>query len=458
MVIDIYEHRKTELKRQERVKELRCLYGISEFLAKSEMPSDELIQNIVSLILPAMTFPPICAANIIIEGKVYGTENFREATPVLSQVILMDGYQVGLIQVRYLEAREDQDEGPFLEEEHCLLVTIANQSSSLLAKTRVQNYENFRTHVLEHLVRDETLPVMLDAIVRELERMNPAMWCSILLLDVEGKCLKLGAAPSLPGFYNEAIDGLEIGNGVGSCGTAAFTGVRVVVEGIVSHTFWVPDKEFAERAQLGACWSQPILASSGKVLGTFAIYHHPPQKPTESEFALIEQYAYFTGLAIEKCLDTQRLRILSAAIEQSPVTTVITDEEGTMEYVNPKFTATTGYTALEAIGQNPRILSSGDRTESESRELRETMLSGMDWHGVFHNSKKIGELYWESAVLSPVKDKYGNSIHFLAIKEDITERKKMEAELILSREEALDAKRSKSEFLSSMSNEGNDGK
>jgi len=126
-----------------------------------------------------------------------------------------------------------------------------------------------------------------------------------------------------------------------------------------------------------------------------------------------------------------KLRTLSVAIEQSPVTVVITDIAGNIEFVNPKFTQATGYTAEEAIGKNPRVLKSGQMPSSTYKELWDTILAGRDWHGIFHNRRKNGELYWESAVISPVKDQEGVITHFLAVKEDITERKAMEGKLRL---------------------------
>ena len=125
------------------------------------------------------------------------------------------------------------------------------------------------------------------------------------------------------------------------------------------------------------------------------------------------------------------LRTLSVAIEQSPVTTVITDLAGNIVFVNPKFTEMTGYMAEEAIGQNPRILKSENKSNLEYKELWDTLLSGQNWHGFFHNKKKNGELYWESAVISPVKNEQGGITHFLAVKEDITERKRLQEELEL---------------------------
>jgi diguanylate cyclase (GGDEF)-like protein len=126
------------------------------------------------------------------------------------------------------------------------------------------------------------------------------MLCSILLLDSEGKHLLQGAAPSLPDFYNSAIDGIEIGDGVGSCGTAAFRGERVIVNDIATHPHWAAYKDLAARAGLGSCWSQPVLSSTGQVLGTFAIYHHNANTPTQYDLSIIEQTARLASIAIER--------------------------------------------------------------------------------------------------------------------------------------------------------------
>lgn len=142
------------------------------------------------------------------------------------------------------------------------------------------------------------------------------------------------------------------------------------------------------------------------------------------------------------------LQTLSIAIEQSPVATVITDLAGNIVFVNPKFTETTGYSAEEAIGKNPRILNSGIKPKTEYEELWDTILSGKNWRGVFHNIKKNGELYWESAVISPVKNQEGVITHFLAVKEDITQRIKAEDEIKRKNEELIKIDSEKDKFFS----------
>ncbi len=123
------------------------------------------------------------------------------------------------------------------------------------------------------------------------------------------------------------------------------------------------------------------------------------------------------------------LRKLFQAIEQSPASVVITNVSGRIEYVNPKFTETTGYTYAEAAGKNPRILKSGHTDTAEYSQLWETISAGNVWRGEFHNKKKNGELFWELASIAPVRDGRGNVTHYVAVKEDITERKATEDRL-----------------------------
>lgn len=131
----------------------------------------------------------------------------------------------------------------------------------------------------------------------------------------------------------------------------------------------------------------------------------------------------------------QELRKLQRAAEHSPVSVVVTDAEGIIEYVNPKFAQLTGYSVEESIGQNPRILQSGQTPTETHTDLWKTILSGHEWRGVFINKKKDGVIYWEDAWISPIKGPSGDITHFVAVKEDITSRLKAEKELSALTEE-----------------------
>jgi PAS domain S-box-containing protein len=123
------------------------------------------------------------------------------------------------------------------------------------------------------------------------------------------------------------------------------------------------------------------------------------------------------------------LRRLSMAVEQSPASVVMTDPQGNITYVNRKFVESSGYEAAEVVGKNPKFLKSGFTTAEDYRELWRTIKAGEEWRGVFHNRKKTGELYWESAVIRPIEDHTGAITHFLGLKEDITEKLAMEGQL-----------------------------
>jgi PAS domain S-box-containing protein len=130
----------------------------------------------------------------------------------------------------------------------------------------------------------------------------------------------------------------------------------------------------------------------------------------------------------------EKFRKLSRAVEQSPVSIVITDTDGSIEYANPKTFQTTGYTLEELMGQNPRVLKSGETNSSEYSELWQLISSGKEWRGLFHNRRKNGELYWESSNISPITDSDGKITHYVAVKEDVTEKKAIEKALIESEE------------------------
>lgn len=122
----------------------------------------------------------------------------------------------------------------------------------------------------------------------------------------------------------------------------------------------------------------------------------------------------------------EQLRELSCAVEQSPSTVIITDADGVIQYVNPKFVQLTGYTPEEAVGKTPRILKSGKTPPEEYRRLWNTITSGNEWQGELINRKKNGEFYWENTRIAPIKDSTGVITHFVAVKEDVTERKRLE--------------------------------
>jgi len=150
---------------------------------------------------------------------------------------------------------------------------------------------------------------------------------------------------------------------------------------------------------------------------------------------------------------TAEIKKLSEAVIHSPAIVMITDPDGTIEYVNPKFTEITGYTFDEITGQNPRVLNAGFHEQKYFTKLWKTIKSDKVWQGELCNKKKNGEIFWEHTSISSIKAKDNKITHFVAVKEDITLRKQMEEELTKAKEEAEVANKTKSEFLANMSHE-----
>jgi diguanylate cyclase (GGDEF)-like protein len=166
-------------------------------------------------------------------------------------------------------------------------------------RRQAQQMESLRVFMLERLNGNVQLMDILQDVVTELESLLVGSLCSILLVD-EDQRLRIGAAPSLPDFYNQAIAGQKIGAGLGSCGNTAYTGERTIAGNLAEHPYWQTFLPLAERAGLAACWSEPVLSAGKKVLGTFAIYHRHPAVPNKHELRLLEMVAHFVALAIER--------------------------------------------------------------------------------------------------------------------------------------------------------------
>jgi PAS domain S-box-containing protein len=211
-------------------------------------------------------------------------------------------------------------------------------------------------------------------------------------------------------------------------------------------------KKFDDDTRVRGAFGFPIMVD-GKVKAVLEFFSPRPGKPEPGLMDLMEEIGGQLGIVLQRKKTEETLKKLSRAIEQSPATVVITDVRGRIQYVNPVFSTLTGYSAEEASGKTPRILKSGFHSKSFYKELWDTILSGRQWYGKFCNRKKKGEIYWEQASISPVRNERGEITHFVAVKEDITKLLEYEAELKQAKESAESANRAKSDFLASMSHE-----
>ena len=304
--------------------------------------------------------------------------------------------------------------------------------ADITERKQSQQLDQFRGRTLELLTGDAPLASILAAIVHGVEQLNPAMLCSILLLDSEGKHLGKVVAPSLPDFYTTALDGMAIGTDVGPCGTAAVTGQRVIVNNIATHPDWQPYQELATKAGLGACWSQPILASSGQVLGTFAIYYHDAQTettPAPVDLAILEQSARLAGIIIERKQVEEKLQLAGNVFTHAREGIMITAADGTIIDVNAAFSRITGYTRDDVLGQNPRLLNSGRQGKEFYATMWHQLNENGHYFGEIWNRRKTGEVYAEMQTISAVRDAEGNVLQYVALFSDITTLKEHQHQL-----------------------------
>ena len=233
--------------------------------------------------------------------------------------------------------------------------------------------------------------------------------------------------------------------------SAEVTGKHVGILTPVEHKYQI--REFVEKYL-----KVPVPRASGyraEVIGLHRDGRRIPLELAADEFFLHGRQMFACVLRdITKRKEIEgQLQKLSRAVEQSPVSVMITGCDGTIEYVNPRFVEMTGYALDEAVGQNPRILKTGLHDDVFYKNLWKTILAGDLWQGEIHNRKKNGETYWEHTLIAPVRGANAEITHFVAIKEDITESRRAAEEFRAAKEAAEAANRAKSDFLANMSHE-----
>ena len=346
----------------------------------------------------------------------------------------------------------------------------------------------FNNEGLSDISADVPLPSVLAHLCQGIEARIPAVRCCFMSYDSATHTLQHAAVSSLPESYCQAVNGLSVGPQSGTCGAAAYRGQSVFVGDLMTDPLWENFRSLAVEHQLGACWSTLILSRKGGLLGTLAIYWSQPQ-PQPRISATLREYVFAAGylasIAMEKArreADLQevlearmqsemQLRKLSLAVEQSPVTVVITDLEARIEYANQAFAKISGYAVEEVLGKSPRVLQSGLTPKEQYASMWEALLRGETWSGQLINRNKAGGVYYEYAIIAPIRQTNGEITHYLAVKQDVTQNKKISEELeryrnhledlVRQRTAALErasmeaelANRAKSVFLANMSHE-----
>ena len=173
----------------------------------------------------------------------------------------------------------------------------------------------------------------------------------------------------------------------------------------------------------------PLYSSGNQPIGLVVVLDSEAMKNPAQMEELLKIFAARTEAELEKIKTNETIQKLSLAVEQSPNAIIITDNKGVIEYVNPSFTQTTGYSLEEVLNKNPSFIQSGEMSKEFYQDLWETIQAGKVWEGVFHNKRSNGDLFWDEAKISPITNVKGEITHYLGVQTDITEKKQIEQQL-----------------------------
>jgi len=340
---------------------------------------------------------------------------------------------------------------------------ITKRKQSLLELNKINRVYSLISQINNLILRSKNREELLHEICRIAVTYGKFRMCWIGMLDNENKTVNTAAFYGAEDGYftkDNEITILDEPQGKGPTGTAMREGRTVICNNIATDPLMQRWRDRAKERGYRSSISIPIVVLD-KIIGSFNLYSEDTNSfSSEEEVELLEKITQNIAFTLESIIfeedrikTQEKIKQLSQAVEQSPVTIIITNTKGDIEYVNPKFSETTGYSFDEVIGQNPRVLKSGHTSHEDYKLLWQTLAAGNEWHGEFHNVRKDGAFYWESASISPILNAQGKTTHYIAIKEDITERKNVEQELIKAKEKAEESDRLKLAFLANMSHE-----
>lgn len=372
----------------ERLKERECLLKTIELTHMDERTIDQIFEEMIFVIKQGWKSPDKTLVSLVFNDIKHKNGDFLACTNRIERSkMTIDGQEVYLA-IGYMGSKEESLEDPFLPEEYILADTVIEILIDML---------NRRKRIATVQEQNELVDLMF-----EHTREAVALYSPVL--------------KRFTSFNSAAYKGL---------GYTKEAFLDMSVEAFQYELSHDQIEALIEKAQLGEQmrYETKHRCKNGDVQDAVVTLTKILHKT--------QPYLCFIWRDVtEQNRSIKKLKALSSAVEQSPVSIVITDLNGYIEYANPKACMTTGYSLEELIGQKPSILKSGDTSSEEYEGIWEKIVNGYEWKGIFHNKRKNGELYWESSSIAPIVNDQGKIIHYLAVKEDITERKQIQDDLL----------------------------
>jgi PAS domain S-box-containing protein len=295
----------------------------------------------------------------------------------------------------------------------------------LTARKETEALVNGQNQVLEMIAGGEPLSETLATLLSFIESQSTDLYCSVLVLEDDGRRLRHRGAPRLPEAYIKAIDGVVIGPSVGSCGTAAFRRSAVLVGDIATDPLWADYRTLAAKHGLGACWSTPIFDVQHRLLGTFAVYRNQPGLPTEHHRRLIDVGIHMAAICLSRHETERLLRDQASILDKAGDAIVITDSQNHVTFWNQSAGRTFGWTAGEAIGREDVELF-GHGANAEIQAARAATEQNPEWRGEIRLQDRQGKQLIMDSRITVLRDDSGRPQGRLWIATNVTERKRIE--------------------------------
>jgi len=392
---------------QERIKELNCLYGISEIIEKSGSTLADIFQETAELMRRSWQYPNITCTRIICAEHKYATGNFRESAWKQTANIIVKGETAGKIDVFYLEQKPAEDEGLFLIDERKLLNAIAERLGRVVERIQAEKALLDKNKHLANIINTSLDGIIVSNVQGEIMMANQSFCDNIGYGVEELACMHAKhIAPAEEGKY-ETVDGEKV------VVTAPFFeesnerifGTLLAGKNIYNWETWVKRKD----GKLVAVEENVanLFDERGNRYGSTAIIRDITERKRSEEMQ----------------------HLLLSAIEHAEETVIITDREGNVQYANPSFECISGYSVAELTQQNINILRSDKHDEVFYKKVWDTISQGYVWKGIITGKKKDGSLFSSATTISPIKNQQGKIVKFVNIMRDISNELKMEENL-----------------------------